>query len=460
MLHPLQTLGDAWADSGENAKYAFVSLSVPGSKSFTNRAAVLAGLLGHAVRLSGVLFSDDSFWAFECLKRLGYEVTLCPENNEVTVAPPSEAFFAKSFGGTENTAPVSLYFGMAGTLARFFPAVVLNYAHTHKKSWKEHWCLQAIATGEKRLCERPLRELTVALREMGGTVRGEALPLHLETSPLQGHCVVSGSKSGQFLSGLLLAAAGSGNEVSIQRTENLVQPDYVRMTLQAISQFGVSIQHSEELTEFKVAGGQRLSAESFHVEADASTACYFLAAAVLLNIELKIENIGSNSLQPDVHFVTFLEKLGVPVQILPGSLQVGKRKGPITGGFAVDFSACSDQALTAGILALFASDKIEVKGIAHIREHESDRIACLVSNLKALGVNFAEWHDGFASEPAKQKLSGLWPTHHDHRFAMCGFLLALRNPEVEILDPACVAKTAPAFFTLMKLLGASYQTKA
>ena len=431
---------------------AAANVRVPGSKSFTNRAAVLAGLCSKPLALEGLLLSDDSWWALDSLERLGFGVKVDPAECRAQIQPPR----------LSPASPVPLYFGMAGTLARFFPAVVLNWEKTFPALGR----LVVNATGAPRLCERPLAELVTSLRSLGAKVAADRMPFALESADLDGQCFVSGKTSGQFLSGLLLAAGGARNAIHIDRIETLVQPDYVRMTIQALEAFGAEVRADDDLREFDVHAPEGLAREDYSIEADASTACYFLAYAVLFDFGLVVENIGSASLQPDLGFASFLRRLGGNVKVEPGRVVVSPRGGaagalrssPFKGGFDVDFSACSDQALTAGVLALFADAPIRVHGVEHIRGHESDRIASLVNNLRGLGVEAEEFPDGFKINPptAGTALAGLWETHGDHRFAMSGFLAATRHPGIEILQPGCVEKTAPDFFARMEALGARF----
>lgn len=432
-----------------------VKIAVSGSKSFTNRALVLAGLNPTPLALEGVLFSDDSYWGIDCLERLGFEVDLNVDARTALISPPRalnpKASLAAQHGRED---ALDLHFGMAGTLARFFPAVVLNFQRTYPNLG----AIRVRAGGERRLCERPLSELMRALRQLGAKVIEDGLPAILESSPLAGRCTVSGAKSGQFLSGLLIAAAGARSPIRIERVDNLVQPDYVRMTIAALKAFGADIEHDDALTRFKIDAPGGLRSDRYAIEADASTACYFLAFAVLRNFELTVTNLGSSTLQPDLGFVSFLERMGARITVTPSSVTVHARPpGPLKGGFHVDFSALSDQSLTAGVLALCADGPIEVSGVEHIRKHESDRIACLVANLAGLGVECEERPDGFKVFPPGRPLSGAWPTHHDHRFGMAGFLVACMHRGVEILEPACVEKTAPDFFVECARLGVAFE---
>ena len=434
---------------------AHVRLAVSGSKSFTNRALVLAGMNAQPLELSGVLFSDDSYWGFMCLQRLGFGLEFNIVQKRVLLTPPSVLL----------TPTEPLFFGMAGTLARFFPAVVLNFQKSFPHLFAQGQQLQVTATGEQRLCERPLSDLVHALQSWGAQIEGQHLPLKLKSGALLGggRCKISGAKSGQFLSGLLLTAAGAREHLIIERTDHLVQPDYVRMTLAALADFGAEIEHDPDLTHFSAYCPNGVLAETYAVEADASTACYFMAFAYLHGIDLTICNLGSKTLQPDLGFAQFLQRMGAQIVVsatevvVHGSATKGVRP---KGGFHADFSANSDQSLTAGVVAMFADGPVEISGVEHIRKHESDRIAGLVANLTALGVQATEKRDGFTVYPvAPEKrlhIAGEWKTFHDHRFAMTGFLAASLCPGIEILAPECVEKTAPDFFSEFENLGVTF----
>lgn len=450
-----------------------VAISVPGSKSFTNRAVVLAALAGRAGRalvLNGCLFSDDSFWGLDALLRLGYTIEVDWECDQVRLEPPPGGWHVPAGG-------VDLHMGMAGTLGRFFPSVILNARGAAPGDAGGHERVQsvegALLSAEPRLCERPLADLILSLRQLGARIDGDALPLRVYPSRLSGACTISGARSGQFLSGLVLAAVASSEPVTIKRVDNLVQPDYVRMTIDAARNFGADIEADADLTLIKtrpVLGGLYPAAGSYTVEADASTACYYLALAALLGIRIKVVNLGAQTRQPDLRLVDVLQRMGAEVHLHDTSAECWGRKSaalppqtsapPVSGypslqgGYTLDFTPLSDQALTAGVLALFADAPITITGVAHIRKHESDRVACFCANVNELGGEAIEHPDGFTVKPLGERtLRGVWKTHGDHRFAMCGFLLATRMPEVSIADPACCEKTAPGFFADMQRLG-------
>ncbi len=419
-------------------------LFLPGSKSFSNRAIVLAGMNPFPTKIQGILFSEDSYWGLKSLETLGFELEIDYENAGVTILPPQNHLLQE----------VNLYFGKAGTLARFFPAVLLNWQKTFYKSQK----LVANIGADPQLIRRPIAPLFNALKQLGACIQDPQLPTIIESSSLLGQCEISGSVSGQFLSGLLLAAAGSKSKCNIYRIDNLVQPDYVKMTIAAIEKFGIHVKHNNELTVFEIQNNAGFQFSNYIVEADASTSCYFATLAFLHNFNLKIMNLGSSSLQPDYKFMYILKELGAHVEIFPDKTIINKRTVNLKpkGNFEFDFSLLSDQALTMGIIALFADAPITVRGVSHIRHHESDRISCFVKNIRNLGLKIDEFPDGFTIYPIENLsfiAKGHFATWEDHRFAMSGFILCSLLKNVSLLNPKCVEKTAPKFFQQMQQIG-------
>ena len=420
-----------------------IEIHIPGSKSFTNRATVLAAMTGKEISLHGFLFSEDTYWGLIALETLGFQISIHYETSTVKILPPQN-FSAHT---------QSIFLGKAGTLARFLPAVLLNW----QKIFPSFKPLTVTLDAEEQLRKRPLSDLITALKKLGGNISSDTLPAIISSSSLKGECEISGSKSSQFLSGLLLAAAGSKNKISISRNDNLVQPDYVKMTVEAIRDFHGEVTYNDEFTLFSVHAPYGLIAEKYEIEADASSLCYFVACAFLHNFTLKIKNIGSNSLQPDYHFLEILKQMGANIESTPFETIVHKINGDrnIKGGMKLDFTLLSDQALTIGILALFADAPIEIFGIEHIRHHESDRISCFVKNLSTFNLKAEEKPDGFIVYPAKElnNITGNWETWHDHRFVLSGFILASFAHGIKIQNPNCVEKTWPNFFNDVERLG-------
>lgn len=430
-------------------------VSVTGSKSLTNRALVLAALAGRPIRLNAPLLADDTWWGFLALQQLGFRLDLSQLPDSCLLKPPPE--YAKK--STQPANGVQIHVGQAGTLARFLPAVLLNWQRVYPDSSINRFQLSA----HEQLARRPLTPLLDALRELGARIEekdAQVFPLSLGVSRLSGFCRIDGSQSGQFLSGLLLASAGSRNQVRITRFNHLVQPDYVRMTLQMLREFGAHIDSDDALGRFTVHAGEWTPPAEFTVEADASTACYYAALACVLHVDLYVRNLGSTTLQPDFEFIRLLREFGYSVDVQASQFTVyGSRgRGVHAGRLQLDLSRCSDQALTVGVMSLVTGVPVEVSGIAHIRHHESDRIAAFCRNCAALGIAAEERKDGFAvrAQLKPEQVIGSWTTHHDHRFALCGLVLAAWARGVCVEEPQCMQKTAPAFMMHLQQLGVEF----
>lgn len=407
-------------------------LSVPGSKSFANRALLLAAVSEGVSRLDGFLRSDDTYWCLDALRRLGIPFELA--GDRVTV---------RGSGGRWPVEKAELFAGSAGTVARFLPGLL---AASPGGEW--------ILDGSDQLRARPVLPLVEALSALGARVEagpGGGLPLRIRGGGLRGGRVsLSGRLSSQFLSGLLLAAPLAAGPVVVDLEDELVQPAYVGITLDLMRRFGARVDHDSGLRRVEVLpGGYR--GVSHVLEADASTAGYFLALAAVTGGRVRVTNVGTTSLQPDAHLVDVLEAMGAQVVRGPTFLEV-RGHGRLRGGCTVDMKPMSDQALTVGVLAVLADGPVTVTGVAHIRRHESNRIAALGAGLKALGVRMEERADGFIVYPGEPRPGTIDP-HHDHRVAMAFALLGTQVPGLRILDPGCVAKTYPAYFEALERLG-------
>ncbi len=418
------------------------SIYIPGSKSIANRALILAGMSTNSTTLHKFLFAQDTYYGLLALQTLGFHIN-CNFEKEMVVISPSE-----------NRMGDYIFLGKAGTLARFFPAVILNWQNTFPRAP----ALTVTLDGEEQLKKRPLGEYLTALKTLDGIIDANSLPTKISSSSLGGVCEISGRTSGQFLSGLLLAACGAKNKITIHRKENLVQPNYIEITIKMIQEFGGKIIANKELTKFEVYPIEKLGRDNYIIEADASTACYFICLAFLHNFNLSILNLGKNTLQPDYKLTYILQEIGASIFIEETKTHVLKKEKLTQIKFStkINCSDFSDQALTLGVLALFSNKPVEFYGIGHIRHHESDRISCFVKNLTNLGCEAYEKQDGFVVKPIEKncrEISGVWETFNDHRFAMSGFLLASLCPNVKINNPVVVEKTAPQFFELVKTLG-------
>jgi 3-phosphoshikimate 1-carboxyvinyltransferase len=420
------------------------SLAVPGSKSATNRALILAGAAGlgatgeRVSRVSGLLRSDDSYWCMEALHKLGAQME--DDGVNLTIGAPHEW-----------ACPAEpIFIGSAGTTGRFLTAVLALSTR-----------LAVEIAASEQLSSRPMEPLFEALRSLGARFEyGEHRAFPVTILPRRGGAgtvQISGSVSSQFISGLLMGTPLLGRPVEVLVTDRIVQADYVRITLAMMKSFGVEVEVSDEFDRFRVQPGS-YQPTSYVVEADASTASYFLALAAVTGGDITLENLPSATLQPDIRFIQFLRQMGCRLEqegsrmtiVGPARNALG---GRLRGGFTADMNACSDTALTLAAIAPFADAPIEIIGVEHIRRHESDRLRVMAASLCAAGVPVEERPDGLRIEPAQPRFARL-DTHDDHRVAMSLTVLGVAGSGIELTDPGCVSKTCPDFFGMIEKLGA------
>lgn len=408
------------------------TIPVPGSKSITNRALLLAALADGESVLDGVLASDDTRYMIAALRELGIAIEEDTGAARVVVCGQRGAWQAQ---GAE------LFVGNAGTAMRFLTAAVCIGRGRYRLD------------GTARMRERPLQDLVDGLRALGAHVRCEhdngCPPVVIEADGLPGGAThVRGSRSSQFLSALLHVAPYARRDVTITVDGELIAQPYVDMTLRVMEQFGVPSER-DGYREFRVRAGQTYAARSYRIEPDASSAHYFLAAAALMGGRVRIEGLGRDSLQGDVRFADLLSSMGAEVRWQNGGVEV---IGPAQlRAIEADMNAFSDTASTMAALAPFASGPVHIYNIAHVRLQESDRIAAVTTELRRLGVRVEEFPDGFTVHPSAVT-PAVVETYDDHRIAMSFALIGLKVPGVTIRDPGCVAKTFPDFFLRLEEL--------
>lgn len=404
-------------------------VAVPGSKSITNRAMILAALAEGETTLHNALFSDDSLYLAEALRQLGFEVREFREQATIKI---------KGQGGVIPHASATLYCGNAGTAVRFLaPLLALGYG-------------SYTLDGDARMRERPFEPLATALRQLGAdleTSPGGHLPVIVRAGGLRGgKAEVSGHISSQFLSGLLLSAPYARTPVVLQLTSPLASLPYVEMTLAMMAQFQVQAEMENE--RFTVQNARYRSPGSYAIEPDASGASYFLAIPALCGGELTVTGLQRTSLQGDLRFADILEQMGCSVSFSPSGLTVrGAANG--LGGVDVDMRDFSDTAQTLAAIAPFARSRTTIRGIASSRGKETDRVRAMCTELQRLGVTVEEHSDGLTVHPAETIKPALVHTYADHRMAMAFTLVGLRSPGIRIADPACVSKTFPEFFEVL-----------
>ncbi len=407
---------------------------VPGSKSYTNRALMTAGLADGHSTLSGALFSDDTRYMAAALNQLGVQVVSDSERRTFSVA---------GGGGVLADVSAELFVGNAGTAARFLTAALGSGPGRYRLD------------GTERMRKRPMAHLVAALKGLGVSIEehGEpgCFPLTVSGRGRPRTAVrvsLPGNASSQFISGLLLAAPAYESDVRIAVEGELVSKPYIDLTLEIMSDFGVQVQ-ARGYDEFSVVGGQRYRGTDYAVEPDASAASYFFAAAAITGGRVRVEGLGSRSRQGDLGLVRILEQMGASVVQDETSTTV-EGTGTLRG-VDVNMADLSDVAQTLAVVAPFAEGPTRISGIGFIRHKETDRVGNVVRELAALGIEAVEEADGYVVHPGRPR-SGRVHTYDDHRMAMSFALLGLVQPGIVIEDPGCTSKTFPDYFDVLETL--------
>lgn len=407
-------------------------INLPGSKSLSNRALLLAALAEGTTTITNLLESDDTRHMLNALKQLGIDYTLSENKTTCTVVG--------NRGPIEGSDLEELFLGNAGTAMRPLCAALCLGRGSY------------LLTGEPRMKERPIGHLVDALREAGAKItykENEGYPpLLIEADGLSGgHVKIDGAISSQFLTALLLAAPMAKGDMTITIIGELVSKPYIDITLHIMKAFGVEVVH-ENYQTFRVKGGQTYKAvETFMVEGDASSASYFLAAAAIKGGTVKVTGIGKKSIQGDVQFVDVLEKMGAAVAW--GDDFVSVSKGELHA-VDMDFNHIPDAAMTIATTALFAKGTTTLRNIYNWRVKETDRLFAMATELRKVGAEVEEGEDYLKITPPEVLKHAAIDTYDDHRMAMCFSLLALDPVSVTINEPECTAKTFPTYFEVLE----------
>ena len=407
-------------------------INLPGSKSLSNRALLLAALAHGTTKITNLLESDDTRHMLNALKQLGITYTLSEDKRECTVIGNA--------GAIHSTNLQELFLGNAGTAMRPLCAALCLGTGSY------------LLTGEPRMKERPIGHLVDALREAGAKISYQENegypPLLIEANGLSGGDVkIDGAISSQFLTALLLAAPLAKDDMTISIIGELVSKPYIDITLHIMKEFGVDVENDNYQT-FKVKGRQTYKAvETFMVEGDASSASYFLAAAAIKGGTVKVTGIGKKSIQGDVQFVDVLEKIGAIVEW--GDDYVAVSRGELHP-IDMDFNHIPDAAMTIATTALFAEGKTTLRNIYNWRVKETDRLFAMATELRKVGAEVEEGEDYLKITPPEKLKHAAIDTYDDHRMAMCFSLLALDPVSVTINEPECTAKTFPTYFEVLE----------
>lgn len=410
---------------------AALSVSVPGSKSITNRALLLAALADGTSRLEGALFSEDSRHFLSCLTELGFPVEIDEERRTVTVT---------GFGGRIPKKEADIYVGSAGTAARFLTAMLgLSDGVYHLD-----------ASGQMR--KRPMKPLLDSLAAMGvGVAYGGQegfFPFTLTgSSHTSAEITVDIGSSSQFLSALLMSAPMKPEGLTVTLTGGKHALSYVAITTRMMEQFGCPVKNPLE-GRYTVPAGAVYRPQRYQIEPDVSAACYFYAMAPLLGGSVQVAHVHPDSMQGDIQFLRLLEQMGCMLADTPGGMTVSCDTPLAYPGMEVDLSGFSDQTMTLAALAPFASSPVTIRNIAHIRLQESNRIRAIVTELSRMGIRCEELTDGIRIEPGTPQPS-LVETYEDHRMAMAFSLIGLVVPGISILNPGCCRKTFEEYFEIL-----------
>ncbi len=405
------------------------TIRVPGSKSVTNRALIIAALADGHSRILNPLFSDDSYWLMDALVRLGIDVRADGERGEVYVSGQS---------GVIRTSGTDLFVGNAGTVARFLPPVLALGRGPYS------------VDGVPRMRERPVADLVDAMRQLGAAVdyagKHGRFPLTIRGGGIPGgEARVSASKSSQFISGLLMAAPYAEAPVTLL-AEGRKEWPYVGITVALMRAFGVEV--DEAHGRFAV-DPAFYTARDYEVEPDASGASYFMAAAAVTGGRVRILGLGSSSPQGDLRFAEVLRDMGCRVEIAPDSVEV---LGPDRlQGVEVDMNAFSDTMITLAAISPFATGPTTIENVGHTRLQETDRLSAVATELNRLGMKTQTTSSSIRIIPNTIK-PGVVRTYGDHRMAMAFAITGLVASGIRIGDPGCVTKTFPGYFGALESL--------
>ncbi len=409
------------------------TVRLPGSKSISNRALLLAALADGTTRLRNLMVGDDTRYMLDAFARLGIGVE--GEGGDVLVVGRGGPLIVQA----STVAPIELYLGMAGTAYRPLTAALCLGAGVFE------------LTGNARMSERPIDHLVDALTALGGHIEylGEPgfPPLRVTGGGLVGgEVTMPGHISSQFLTSLLMSAPYAAAPVTVHIDGDQVSKPYLDITLAMMARFGIHASH-DNYQRFDVPVGRYASPGTVLVEGDASAATYFLAAAAIRGGPLRIEGIGRDSIQGDFDFLDVLKTMGAAVEIGEDYVQV---TCDTLTGVDLDLNAIPDAAMTVAILALFADGPTRIRNIYNWRVKETDRLSAMATELRKLGAEVDEGEDSLTVSPPEAFKPARIDSYGDHRMAMCFSLAALGGVPITIEDPNCVSKTFPDYFEVLE----------
>ncbi len=413
-------------------------MTPPGSKSITNRAIVCAALADGESHLSGVLDSEDTQVMIAAWQQVGVEMEHDLGDSRLRVV---------GCGGELAKPHAELFVGNSGTTIRFLTAALAACGGRY------------VLDGVPRMRERPIGDLLRALQHLGCNVSSlntqhvDCPPVTIDTTGMRGgQTMVAGNISSQYLSGIMLAAPQAAEDVVLNVDGELVSVPYVDMTTAVMRSFGAEVT-GPALGPLRIASSRqdktkRYRGINYAIEPDASAASYFWGAAAITGGTGRVAGLSQTSLQGDVKFCEVLAQMGCRVDYQQNAIEV---TGGTLTGVEVDMAHISDTVQTLAALALFAEGPTTVRGVAHNRVKETDRISDLACELRRLGARVDEFNDGLTIHPPAQVTPAEIETYHDHRMAMSLALVGLRAKGIVVKDPGCTAKTYPDYWRDLEL---------
>ncbi len=409
-----------------------VTVSVPGSKSLTQRALIAAALADGRSRLIGPLESEDTKYSSGALAQMGITME------------KGEDWFVEGQGGVIRSDGKPVFLGNNGTATRFLTSVVSLGQGSF------------IIDGDERMHARPIDPLISALKGWGvdiSSMEGTGCPpLKIEASGIRGGTtILPEGKSSQYLSSLLLVAPYAGKQAELRVEGEVLSKPYVAMTLAVMADFGIEVEASPDFSRFTVSSGCYRSRE-YEIEGDGSNASYFWAAAAVTGGSVTVENVPVPSLQGDVMLVPLLGRMGC--NVVRSGKTITLHGCERLEGITVDMGDMPDVVPTLAVVAAFAHGTTEIKNIAHLRIKECDRLSAVVTELGKLGVKIEEFEDRMViyGDGGKNLRGAEIETYEDHRMAMSMAVAGLRVPGVRIRGEECVAKSFPDFWERFALL--------
>lgn len=402
-------------------------VNLPGSKSVSNRALLLAALAEGTTTLTNLLVSDDTSHMLKSLEALGVPFDLSQEGTGCVIY---------GRGKPLPTSNIELFLGNSGTSMRSLCAALCLGKGTYT------------LTGEERMEERPINDLVDSLHQAGADItylkQKGFPPLRIKgTGLLGGKISIDGSVSSQFLTALLMAMPMAAEDSTIDIVGELVSKPYIDITIKMMASFGVNVQN-HNYQQFVIKGGQTYASPGkFLVEGDASSASYFLAAAAIKGGKVRVNGVGRASLQGDILFAEVLEEMGAKITWADNYIEA--ERGELAA-VDLDMNHIPDAAMTIATAALFAKGTTVIRNVYNWRVKETDRLSAMATELRKVGAEVVEGDDFIDITPPEKLQYATIDTYNDHRMAMCFSLVALGETPVTINDPGCTSKTFPDFF--------------